>query len=300
MDDLERKTRGVFDPHHREQARSPRIYRRLTSLVSAEYFGLPPGWFEGRVVLDAGCGSNANASYALLELGAGKVCSLDLGSAWMDCARAQLASFADRSVLVDGDVLALGFDDGEFDFVHCAGVLHHTRDPSAGFRELARVTKRGGFTFISVMATGAGIVYQAVNQLRRRYAADEGFRVAVDALDADRLRGMMSWLVAVKEEHEGVTDAEREVISSLFDDDFVLTLKDRLQAPTYHDFAFTEADIRRWFEAAGFEEPRRLTRYTKGFANLRRFFAPLYCHYDHPMSRFLFGDGYVQMIGRKA
>ena len=47
------------------------------------------------------------------------------------------------------------------------------------------------------------------------------------------------------------------------------------------------------------ENIKRLTRYTKGFKNLRKFLSPLYYHYDHPLSRYLLGEGYIQMIGIK-
>ena len=40
-------------------------------------------------------------------------------------------------------------EDNFFDFVHCAGVLHHTTDLPAGIKELARVTKEGGILVIT-------------------------------------------------------------------------------------------------------------------------------------------------------
>ena len=88
---------------------------------------------------------------------------------------------------------------------------------------------------------------------------------------------------------------DREFLSSLVDDDLILTVKDRLQAPTYWGFNFSEAQLRGWFEARGYKDVRRLTRYTKHFANGRRFLAPLYYHYDHPVARFFLGEGYVQL-----
>jgi 2-polyprenyl-3-methyl-5-hydroxy-6-metoxy-1,4-benzoquinol methylase len=299
FDDLEARTRQVFDAHHREQAADDRIMRRLVSLVSAEYFGLPPDWFAGRTVLDVGCGSNANASLAFLRLGAAHVHSVDLGTEWMEVARGVLAGFADRSTLGSENVLALGIDADTYDFVHCAGVLHHTADPRQGHRELVRVARPGGHVFVTLMATGNGLLYQFINLMRERYRREEGFRATIDGLSVDRVAAGFDWLLGVQDRHEPIPPDEARFLRGLVDADLVLTIKDRIQAPTYHDFGVTEEQIRGWFTACGCVEVTRLSRYTYGFANLRRFLAPMYLHHDHPVARFWFGDGYVQMIGRK-
>lgn len=295
---LEARSRRIFDAHHREQGRDDRIYERLVSLVSPAYFGFADDFFRGRTVLDVGCGSNANASVAFLRLGAAHVHSVDLGEDWMDCAHERLAPFGLRSTTSAQDVLGLTLDTASYNFVHCAGVLHHTRDPDAGFRELARVTAPGGHTFVTVMGTSGGLLYEVVHRLRDLYNGDAQFRRTVDALTAEDLRRAVEWLINVKDAHEPCTPAEREVLRGLVDEDLVLTLKDRLQAPTYQGFACDERRVRDWF-ADGFRDVRRISRYTYGFRNLRRFLAPLYLAYDHPFARLLFGDGYVQIIGQR-
>jgi 2-polyprenyl-3-methyl-5-hydroxy-6-metoxy-1,4-benzoquinol methylase len=294
------ETRTVFDAHHRQQAADEAIFNRLTALVTPEYFGMASADFKGLRILDAGCGSNANASAAFLALGA-QVHSVDVGEAWMDCAQSRLEQFGDSSTLGAEDILNLSLPTGGYDVVHCAGVLHHTLDPRKGFAELARVTRPGGRTFITVMANGDGVLYEWINALRRRYQADEQFRRAIDGLSHRQIEAWLDWLFAVKANNEiRDTDAREEaVVRSLFDDDLVLTIKDRLQAPTYSEFAFTEKQLREWYAEEGFDDVRRLTRYTKGFANLRRFLAPMYLEYANPYSRMWFGEGYVQLIGTK-
>jgi SAM-dependent methyltransferase len=297
---FERETRTVFDAHHREQAGDDRIFTRLTTLVTAEYFGMTPEDFEGLRVLDVGCGSNANASYGFLELGA-RVHSVDLGDAWHDCAARRLERFGDRSTLGSETVLGLSFPDGAFDFVHCAGVLHHTADPRGGFAELVRVTKPGGRCFMSIMGNGNGALYQFINLLRDRYAAEPEFRTAIDSMTAEGLHHTIDWLLGVRREHEpeACSAEEDRFAHSLVDADLVLTIKDRIQAPTYHRFDFPEATLRKWCAEEGLVDVRRLTRYLNGFENLRRFLSPMYLHYDHAVSRALFGDGYVQLIGAR-
>jgi len=296
---IKEETRKVFDEHHREQANDTKLFKRLTSLISTEYFQVDDDFFKNKKVLDMGCGSNANASYAFLELEAKQVVSADLGNKWMPCAYEKLAKFKDRSVLDSQNVLSLTYSDNTFDFVHCAGVLHHTTDPEGGFKELARVTKPKGIVFITIMANGKGIIYEWINLLRTKYKEDKEFRELVDNLTIEKLNKNIDWLLAEKEQYEGCTDEERTFVKSLFNNDFVLTIKDRLQAPTYHAFDFTEEQIRKWFEDAGFKDIKRITRYTKGFENMRKYLAPLYYHYQHPLAKLLFGDGYVQMMGVK-
>ena len=76
-------------------------------------------------------------------------------------------------------------------------------------------------------------------------------------------------------------------------------IKDRLQAPTYSEFDFKEEQIKKWYMENGFKYVKRITRYTKGFNNLRKYLAPMYYHYNRPISRLFFGDGYIQMIGKR-
>ncbi|MEI9425927.1 class I SAM-dependent methyltransferase [Mesorhizobium sp. Cs1299R1N1] len=297
---FEIRTRTVFDHYQRDQENDPHIFDRLVSLIEEEYFGLAAGSFRGLDVLDAGCGSNANASYAFLEKGAHSVVSLELGDDWMDCARKRLSRFGPRSQLVAGSVLDLPFDERRFDFVHCAGVLPHTSDPKKGFEELARVTRPGGSFFLTIMGTANGVIYRCINHLRELYQNDEQFRSAIDNLNGSTARQAIDWLLNVKENEEREhIPGENKFFRSLFDDDLFVTIRDRFQAPTYHEFSFTEEQIRDWFVECGFDNIRRISRYTRNFHNLRRFLAPMYRHYDHPLARFWFGDGCIQMIGHK-
>ena len=55
-----------------------------------------------------------------------------------------LRDFEGKYTITTDNVLKMQFDDNFFDFVHCAGVLHHTEDVFTGLKELARVTKKEG------------------------------------------------------------------------------------------------------------------------------------------------------------
>lgn len=307
MDDLEvltlpnfeTDTRQVFNEHHREQAVDENVFNRLVGLISTDYFQVAPDYFKGKIVLDAGCGSNANASFAFLCLGAEHVFCLDMGDKWLDCANRMLQPFKSRYTLIKGSVLEMPFEDGSFDFVHSAGVLHHTKDARAGFTELARTTKKQGKTFISIMGNKDGLLYQFFNFLRKKYKDEIAFKKIIDEFNLEKLNQYVGWILEEKRANEGLTDAEDGFFRSLFDNDLILTIKDRIQAPTYYDFDFSEEQLKRWYREEGYQDVTRITRYTKGFKNLRRFLAPMYYHYDHPLARFWFGEGYIQLIGTK-
>ena len=299
MTPLKKQTRAVYEDLHREQYKEDAIYQRHVSLTNPAYFGVANDFFQDKTVLDAGCGNNANAARAFLEAGAQQVVALDVGTAWMEIAREALAPFGGRFRLVEGDVLALPFADAHFDFVHCSGVLHHVSVPEAGFRELARVTAPGGRLYVTLSGMGQGIVYEWVNLLRDRYREDTSFRAVVDNLTADQLAWWVEWLLEERSKHEETTEKEKAFFRSLFDKDFVITVKDHLQVPTCHRFGFTRQQIEEWFAEAGFAEMKRLTRYPRGLKNIRRFLAPLYQDYENPLAQLLFGDGFIQMIGVK-
>jgi SAM-dependent methyltransferase len=57
---------------------------------------------------------------------------------------------------------------GQFDLVYCIGVLHHLRDPRAGFDSVMRHTRPGGRFHCWVYAEeGNGIVIHVVDPIRR-------------------------------------------------------------------------------------------------------------------------------------
>jgi ubiquinone/menaquinone biosynthesis C-methylase UbiE len=296
---FEKQTRAVFHSHHSEQANDENIFNRLTTLISPQYFGVDKDFFRDKLILDIACGSNANASYAFLSLGAKKVISADMGTAWMDVAKKKLEKFGNRSEIYSENLMGLSFKDETFDFVHCAGALHHTSDPRHGFNELARVTAKGGITFMTIMGNANGLLYEFINYLRDKYKLDASFRSMIDDLNIDVIREQADWILSEKKKQEGTTEIEEAFIHSLFDADLVLTIKDRIQAPTYHNFDFTEKQIYGWFEEKNFKNIKRITRYTKNFNNLRKYLAPMYHDYNNPLSRFWFGDGYIQMMGSK-
>jgi SAM-dependent methyltransferase len=101
---------------------------------------LTPDQLAGRLVLDVGCGAGRFAEIAL-KAGA-RVVALDYSSA-VDACWSNLSTHRALNV-VQGDIFALPFLIGQFDFVYCFGVLQHTPDPERAFRSLPFQLRPGG------------------------------------------------------------------------------------------------------------------------------------------------------------
>src|SRR5262249_37189217 len=106
-----------------------------------EYLGPHrPEFFQGKRVLDAGCGSGRHAHHAA-RYGA-EVWAIDLAPA-VDTARRNTAGQGNVHV-VQADLYRPPFAPESFDFIYSLGVLPHLPDPEAGFRTLLRYLKPGG------------------------------------------------------------------------------------------------------------------------------------------------------------
>jgi len=98
-----------------------------------------PGFFRGKKLLDAGCGSGRHAYYAA-KFGA-EVWGIDLGAA--DVARQNTSELTDVNIS-QADLYKPPFEFESFDFVYSIGVLHHLPDPEGAFQNLLKFLKPGG------------------------------------------------------------------------------------------------------------------------------------------------------------
>jgi SAM-dependent methyltransferase len=112
---------------------------------------LPRDFFDGKDVLDAGCGSG-RWSYALSKLGA-RVHAMDLTAAGPEALAVEIGGQPDVRIC-QADLYAPPFPAGAFDFVMSWGVLHHTKSTRAGFKSVARLVKPGGSLYVMVYPPG--------------------------------------------------------------------------------------------------------------------------------------------------
>lgn len=127
-----------------------------------EVNGFDLSFFEGKKCLDAGTGSGRYA--VAMAMHGAEVIGCDVSISGLETARQRAASIPSLS-FVEGSVHDLPFPEGSFDFVCCAGVLHHTTSIARGLDEITRVLKPGGKLFLLLYGDG-GLRWRLVQALR--------------------------------------------------------------------------------------------------------------------------------------
>lgn len=95
-------------------------------------------------VLECGCGpGDILEQLAPLHC---KLTGLDLNRRYLDMSAQRVPG----ATMVDGDVEHLPFPDESFDIVYAVGVLLYVKNDHLAIKEIARVTKNGGYVVISV------------------------------------------------------------------------------------------------------------------------------------------------------
>jgi hypothetical protein len=181
-----------------------------------------------------------------------------------------------------------------FEFVHCSGVLHHTTDLFKGLSELAKVTKHGGTIYLGIFGAGTEILSQITDLFRSEYVANTEFRSLIDTLDREKILESLSYIYAELKNHDDsiIKKIPLEIISSLIDNDLILTIKDRVTAPIYENTPMKE--IVSGLESNEFRNIERLKRYPK-IDNIRGLLSPLYYNHDSQLSKILLGEGFIQI-----
>ena len=95
---------------------------------------------QGQRVLDVGCGPGTLTTELVSRLGAERVAAIDPSESFVVAARERHPGVDIRQASAE----ALPYPDGRFDAALAQLVVHFMKDPMAGLREMARVTRAGG------------------------------------------------------------------------------------------------------------------------------------------------------------
>jgi len=249
-------------PDARIRTRTATLYGDLWGrLGAAEYeeaitenerfYTIPDTDVRGKVCVDVGCGSGFFVT-RLFRTGAAEVHALDISRDCQQTTRKWNAPFADHLHVHDAGFPTLPLPDALADFAHSNGVLHHTENPEAGFRDLVRVTKPGGLTVIGMY--GAGGLFPFTLNLLRGLARHIPYRIT-------------SWFIGL-----------------LYPDPYnQYRALDYLYVPIQQ--RYRESELRAWYEACGCTDIQRLRTHARYHRGL--------------WSRFIHGEGYLFMSGRK-
>jgi SAM-dependent methyltransferase len=207
---------------------------------------LPRGFFAGKDVLDAGCGSG-RWSYAMAQLGA-RVHAMDLTAAGPEALAAELAGEAGVRIC-QADLYAPPFPTRAFDFVLSWGVLHHTRSTHAGFKSVARFVNPGGTLYVMVYPRGPYLQGPGTDLLRigmRRLSDERRYDLCKHLVIRNRHLALALGSVMMVGHHDpknpGAPDPETQQFG-LFD----------AYSPRWNHRHRVE-EVVRWFREEGFRE----------------------------------------------
>lgn len=125
----------------------------------------------GARFLEVGCGTGMRSMLVAQHYGVREFVGFDHSRASLDVARRVAAEDGyHRFTPVEGDLFNIPFPDASFDVVVSWGVLHHTHDPFAGLREMARLCRPGGFVAL--------FLYNKWNHWRHNLQKDKVSRLA--------------------------------------------------------------------------------------------------------------------------
>jgi len=139
----------------------------------------PRDWFQGKRVVDVGCGAG-RFSHGLLRLGA-EVTACDQSPAGLEATRALCKEFGDRLRTRRIDLLDWE-EEGDWDMAFSFGVVHHTGNTYLAIRNVCAKVRPGGRLFLMVYGVPRTLEeYRDANSYER-------LRSELASLDFDRRR----------------------------------------------------------------------------------------------------------------
>jgi len=228
--------------------------------------GLAAYLVDKRRILDAGCGNGRVT--ALLQRYApesSEIVGVDLSSAGV--ARENLAELPNVSVR-EADLLGDLSELGEFDFIYCQEVLHHTGDPERGLGNLVSRLGPGGEIAIYVYRRKAPVREFTDDCLRERISGlpyEEAMEVCRNVAELGRALAELGATVRVPaieplEIAEGEYDVQRLVyhffMKCFWNDELDPEANAAINYDWYHPDVcsrHTLEEVRGWFATAGLE-----------------------------------------------
>jgi SAM-dependent methyltransferase len=102
-------------------------------------------------ILVAGCGTGIHPVRSAFRFEGASILAVDLSRASLAHALRKTRELGIRNLeYAQADLLRIGELDRRFDLIECVGVLHHLRDPMAGWRSLMKILAPNGFMRIGL------------------------------------------------------------------------------------------------------------------------------------------------------
>ncbi|WP_425987955.1 methyltransferase domain-containing protein [Afipia sp. DC4300-2b1] len=174
-DDVSEKVRAQYEenPYPRWSSISAEVQPLpVDHYIGMRFPGVPykPLGHRALDVLVAGCGTGQHAIQRALQFKSADILAIDLSLSSLSYAIRKTKELGLANLrYAQADILALGTEK-TFDVVDSSGVLHHLKDPLAGWRRLAGLVRPGGLMHIGLYSvTARGDINAA-----RAYLAQQG------------------------------------------------------------------------------------------------------------------------------
>jgi ubiquinone/menaquinone biosynthesis C-methylase UbiE len=293
MKDHNKETRKIFNQIHLAQNKNKFSLDKIKYSLNENILGLQKGYFRNKICADLGCGSTGSGGFNLLNLGAKEVHLMDMHKHILKPINKNLNKYKGQFKLHIGSLEKAPFKKNFFDFILCQGVIHHMDKDLKGFKEIYRTLKVGGKSLITVHGDGGIINDLTMKVIRPKYKNDKYFKKFIDSLLNKKFKKHKSFLI------KNYNQRSKKLFMNLlkfFDDDILLTMKDRILAPKYK--TYNEKNLRILLKKIGFTKIYRIKKKVS-FFNIRRLLAPIYHHYDNEISKALYGDGIIHLVIQK-
>ncbi|MGQ9581651.1 MAG: methyltransferase domain-containing protein [Armatimonadota bacterium] len=259
-----------FKWHQRNTYDSPQVHANARKWLIQRYgfkdVNEMRDYFQGRKILDAGCGSGFSTSLWMNESWGGRLwVGVDISTA-IDVAQARLGSI-ENTHFIQADICQLPFREKTFDTIFAEGVLHHTPCTELALKSLMPFLESGGEIMF--------YVYRKKGPIRE--FTDDYIRNIVSGLGPEEAWAMIRPLtklgqalaelrVEVKVPEDipylgikaGVYDIQRLIywhFAKLFwNEAFTFEENNHVNFDWYHPryaHRHTEEEIRRWCDEAG-------------------------------------------------
>ena len=117
-------------------------------------------------ILIAGCGTGQHAIESAATWCGSKLLAVDISLASLSYAKRKTSELNIENIdFLHADILDLRSLNRDFDIVECVGVLHHMRDPHAGFKVLVDLVKPGGLIKVGLYSE---IARSQITRARRK------------------------------------------------------------------------------------------------------------------------------------
>jgi SAM-dependent methyltransferase len=134
-------------------------------------------------ILVAGCGTGSKAIRTALLFPNAKVLAIDMSLSSLAYARRKAREANVRNIeFAQADIMNLGAIGRRFDKIEVIGVLHHLKDPLAGWRILLSLLRPGGVMLVGLYSVSAR---KAIN-VGRAFVSERGYRSTPEDIRACR------------------------------------------------------------------------------------------------------------------